>query len=116
MTKQRPSFFVDDILHMVMPINTNTNNNLKRKRSINSKDDKRNEEEITNKKFRSYDANDKSNYSQVLDIIGDDGAGEEESCISDNSNNIDDNSGKLFLCESDVELKIGDSLHSKRTR
>jgi hypothetical protein len=87
---------------MVMPINTNTNDNLKRKRSITSKDDNRNEEEITNKKFRSYD---KSNYSQVLDGIGDDGAGEEESCMSDNSNNIDDNSGKLFLCESDGRIE-----------
>ena len=61
MTKQRRSFFVDDILHMVMPINKNThcsneNNDLKRKRSITSEDGNKNEkeeeeEEILNKKF-----------------------------------------------------------------
>jgi hypothetical protein len=105
MTKERRSFFVDDILHMVMPINKNTscpneNNNLKRKRSIDSDDGNRNKEEtISNKKFRSQhhgkndhndeekDDNDESNYSQAIDIIRHSGVNEEESCTSDNSNN-----------------------------
>jgi hypothetical protein len=103
MTKQRRSFFVDDILHMVMPIEKNThcsneNGDLKRKRSISPKDGNQNEEDqILNKKFRSqnhgrnvHNNDDESNYSHVVDIIGD-----EESCTSDNSNNIDNNSGKL---------------------
>lgn len=82
MTKQRRSFFVDDILHKVMPINNDTtskNGDFKRKRSISSEDE--------NKKFRS---NDETNYSQVVDIMGD-----EDSCTSDNSNNLDNDSGKL---------------------
>jgi hypothetical protein len=99
MTKQRRSFFVDDILHMVMPMNKNTHDNgdLKRKRSSSSEDGNKNEEEISKKKFRIHDDdeedhNDESNYSQAVDIIGDN---DEESCTSDTSNNIDNHSGKL---------------------
>ena len=99
MTKQRRSFFVDDILHMVMPVNKNThspneNKDLKRKRSINSEDGNKNKEEISNKKFRSQHHDDEevndnyqSNYSQAGDVD------DEESCVSDNSNN----SGKFRL-------------------
>jgi hypothetical protein len=113
MTKQRRSFFVDDILHMVMPINKNTpneNDDLKRKRSISSEDGNKNEEdEILKKKFRSQNHgrnngdeeaendNDESNYSHVVDIIGDGGTGDDDSCISDNSNNTDNNSGKFSI-------------------
>jgi len=104
MTKQQRSFFVDDILHTVMPINKNTpneNGDLKRKRSISSEHGNKNEEdEISKKKFRSQDEkvdNDESNYSQIVDIIGDGRTGDEESCISDNSNNVDNNSGKFFM-------------------
>ena len=125
MAKQRRSFFVDDILHMVMPENKNTNysNNLndrKRKRSLISGDDKHKEEDdnstgedLTNKKFRFYndnkdkdhdqneeeqedddDDNDESKHSQIIDVLGDGGTGEESS-MTDNSSNLDNNSGKL---------------------
>ena len=96
MTKQRRSFFVNDILHMVMP-NANKNDDLKRKRSISSDDRKTNDEEISTKKFRVQDLrkhdhhdDDESNCSRVVDIEGDN-----ESCISDNSNNVNNQSGKF---------------------
>jgi hypothetical protein len=93
---------------MVMPVNKNIhspneNNDLKRKRSINSEDGNKNKEEISNKKFRPqhHGKNDnddeedndnyQSNYSQAVDIIGNGDVDDEESCISDNSNS----SGKL---------------------
>ncbi|CAF1103323.1 unnamed protein product [Adineta steineri] len=101
MTKQRRSFFVDDILHKVtMPMNENIHcsndmNNFKRKRSINSDDD-----DISNKKLRSYnhedDDNDELVYSSITDVIS-----EEESCTSNNSNTIDNNSDNdLFVSSS----------------
>ncbi len=114
MVKQRRSFFVDDILHMVMPTDKNTNysdesNDRKRKRSIIPEDDNSNEEDSSNKKFRSYnhqnkdddeeeeeeeDDNDESKNSRLADVLGDGGTGEESS-ISDNSNSVGNNSGKL---------------------
>jgi hypothetical protein len=103
MTKQRRSFFVDDILHMVMPMDKktsypNANEDLKRKRSISAEDGNKNEE-VLNKKFRSQDEaednNDESNHSQTVDIIGKGETDDDDSCASDNSNNPDDNSGKL---------------------
>jgi hypothetical protein len=121
MVKQRRSFFVDDILHMVMPMNKNTNysneiNDRKRKRSIipehdNREDDDSIGEDLSNKKFRSYnhedkdddeeedededeDDNDESKHSQIVDVLRDGGTGEESS-ISDNSNSVGNNSGKL---------------------
>ena len=93
MTKQRRTFFVDDILHMVMPVNESKD--LKRKRSISSDERDKiedNEEKISKKKFRYRE----SEYAQVVDIIGDD-----ESTISDDSNNADDHSGKLIEKEND---------------
>jgi hypothetical protein len=117
MVKQRRSFFVDDILHMVMPVNKNSNysneiKDRKRKRPIISEDDNREEddsieEDSSNKKFRSYnhedkdddeeeeeDDNEESKHSQIVDVLGDGGTGEESS-ISDNSNSVGNNSGKL---------------------
>jgi hypothetical protein len=123
MVKQRRSFFVDDILHMVMPINKTTNssneiNDRKRKRSMtpdhNRKEEKSIEEEISNKKFRFYhngeknddddddeeeNDNDKFKHSQIVDVLGDGGTGEESS-ISDDSNSVDNNSGKLGYMKS----------------
>jgi len=101
---------------MVMPINKNTpneNDDLKRKRSISPEDGNKNEgDEISNKKFRPQnhgtnnggeeeDDNDESNYSQVVDIIGDGGTGDDDSCISDNSNSTDNNSGKFLILKKD---------------
>lgn len=112
MVKQRRSFFVDDILHMVMPMNKNTNcsneiNDRKRKQSITSEDDNREEDDSieenpsSKKKFRSYNNeeedndNDESKHSQIVDVLGDD-AIDEESSVSDNdnSNSVGNNSGK----------------------
>jgi len=104
MVKQRRSFFVDDILHMVMPMNNHTNcsneiNDRKRKQSITSEDDSI-EENTLKKKFRSYNNedeendNDKSKHSHIIDILGDGGIGEESS-TSDNSSSVGNNSGKL---------------------
>ncbi len=99
MVKQRRSFFVDDILHMVMP----KTNDRKRKRSItpennNRDDDDSIEEDSSNKKFRSYnheeDDDDESKHSQIVDVLGDGRTGEESS-ISDNSNSDGNNSGKI---------------------
>jgi hypothetical protein len=107
MVKQRRSFFVDDILHMVMPMDKTTNysneiNDRKRKRSIIPENDHRQEddsveEDSTNKKFRSYndedDDNDESKHSQIVDVLGEGGTGEESS-MSDDSNSVGNNSGK----------------------
>jgi hypothetical protein len=103
MVKQRRSFFVDDILHMVMP----KTNDRKRKRSITPDNDNREEEEdsigeeTSNKKFRSYnnheaenDDDDESKHSQTVDVLGEGGTGEESS-LSDNSNSVGNNSGKV---------------------
>jgi Mg-chelatase subunit ChlI len=111
MVKQRRSFFVDDILHMVMPVNKNTNysdeiHDRKRKRSIIPEDDNSIEEDSSNKKFRSYNHEDKdddeeSKHSQ----LGDDDTGEVSS-ISDNSNSVGNNSGKLrHIFDKWLELK-----------
>ena len=95
MVKQRRSFFVDDILHMVMPMDKptncfNDNNDRKRKRSITPDDE-------DTKKFRLYnneeEDDDESKHSQIVDVLGDGGTGEESS-ISDNSNSVGNNSGK----------------------
>lgn len=100
MTKQRRSFFVDDILHMVMPKKDNCHTDSKRKRSISSEDANPNEEEISKKKARLQDLrhddddehHDESDYSHVIDVLGEE---DNESSISDNSNNIDSHNGKL---------------------
>ena len=99
MTKQRRSFFVDDILHMVMPRKESSRTDSKRKRSISSEDANPNEEEIFKKKARiqdlhHHDENEhESDYSQVIDVLGEEE--DNESSISDNSNNIDPHNGKL---------------------
>jgi len=36
-----------------------------------------------------------------VDIIGDGGMGDDDSCISDNSNNTDNNSGKFLILKKD---------------
>ncbi|CAF2586192.1 unnamed protein product [Rotaria sp. Silwood2] len=135
MTKQRRSFFVDDILHMVMPMNktihcSNDNNDLKRKQSINSEDDNRDEhEQKSNKKFRFHkyeknnnddhdkkeDDNDESNYSQTVDTTRDGKTAEEESCLSDNSSNIDNNSDDE-LCASSSCLTAINLRQNKKQR
>jgi hypothetical protein len=113
MVKQRRSFFVDDILHMVMPVDKTSNyfnetNDRKRKRSMVSENDRRErgeedddddeenveEDSTTNKKFRSCnDEDDESKHSQIVDVLGDGGIGEESS-MSDDSNSVGNNSGK----------------------
>ncbi|CAF0988217.1 unnamed protein product [Rotaria sp. Silwood1] len=139
MTKQRRSFFVDDILHMVMPINktihcSNDNNDLKRKQSINSEDGNRDEhEQKSNKKFRfknyennnnnnnddddskKEDDNDESNYSHIVDMIRNGNTAEEESCLSDNSNNVDNNSDDE-LCASSSYLTAINLRQNKKQR
>ncbi|CAF0940997.1 unnamed protein product [Adineta ricciae] len=112
MVKQRRTFFVDDILHMVMPMTKSNNcskdnHDRKRKQSVTSEDDNREEEDesteenISNKKFRSYaheeeaddddDDNDESKHSQIVDVLGDEATGEESS-NSDDSNSVGNNS------------------------
>ncbi|CAF1190755.1 unnamed protein product [Rotaria sordida] len=134
MTKQRRSFFVDDILHMVMPIKknihcSNENNDLKRKQSINLEDGNRNEHEQKSKKkfrFHNYeknnnkkeDDNDESNYSQIIDMMRDDNTTEEEeeeSRLSNNSNNIDNNSDDE-LCASSSCLTAINLRQNKKQR
>lgn len=113
MVKQRRSFFVDDILHMVMPTAkdiscSNEITDRKRKRSIIHNDehkDDRIEENSINKKFRSFnnqikedddddDDNQESKDSITLNISGDGGTGEESS-DGDDSNSVNNCSGKL---------------------
>lgn len=102
MTKQRRSFFVDDILHMVMPRKENLSNDGKRKRSISSEDAHPHDEEISTKKPRIQDLNhndEESDYSRVVDVLGrgeEDEEEDNESSISDNSNNNDPHNGKLI--------------------
>jgi hypothetical protein len=93
MVKQRRSFFVDDILHMVMPITPDNDNREEEEDSIGEK--------TSNKKFRSYnnheaenDDDDESKHSQTVDVLGEGGTGEESS-MSDNSNSVGNNSGKV---------------------
>lgn len=119
MVKQRRSFFVDDILHMVMPKEktsnyTNEITDRKRKRSRTpdnepKEEDESLEENSLNKKFRPFNhANDRdddddddddgdhdeSKHSQIVDVLGDGGGTGDESSISDDSNSVDNNSGK----------------------
>lgn len=91
MTKQRRTFFVDDILHMVMP---NETKELKRKRSISSEKIEHNDQQISKKKIR-YE---QSEYTQVIDIMNDhenDDDDDDQSTISNDSNNLDDSSGEI---------------------
>ncbi|CAF4977464.1 unnamed protein product, partial [Rotaria socialis] len=86
MAKQRRSFFVDDILHKVMPVNascTVESSDRKRKRSIMPEDDhrKQNEsikDEILNKKFRSYNNDVKHDNDNDNDDDDDDDEDEDE--------------------------------------
>lgn len=119
MVKQRRSFFVDDILHMVMPMTKNADcsnetNDRKRKRSILTDDEHHDEvrhhedEDESTKKFRTFtheddddddddDLDEESKHSHIVD-----GATGDESLNSDNSNSVDDNSGTFpvlsFCC------------------
>jgi hypothetical protein len=112
MVKQRRSFFVDDILHMVMPTHDNTisSNEIserKRKRSLTSDDEDKEaqvyvKEEASSKKFRSHvnqkshhheDHNDELKRSPILDVLGDDGI-DDDSSLSDNSSSSGNNSGE----------------------
>lgn len=113
MVKQRRSFFVDDILHMIMPTNKNTNrsneiNDRKRKRSITHDGDSKEEDDtiennVLNKKFRlnnneDEDDNGESKDSQLLNTSGGDGGGTgEDSSTDDDSNSVDHFSGKLIF-------------------
>lgn len=85
MTKQKRTFFVDDILHKVTSTeetspSSNEKSQLKRKRSF----DHHHHEETSTKKCRAYE-----DYSPVVDVIGDN-----DSYTSENSQNIDNHSGK----------------------
>lgn len=109
MVKQRRSFFVDDILHMVMPkekTSDYTNELIDRKRKRTPENDPKQhedesvEENSLNKKFRPFnhednddDDHDESKHSQIIDVLGDDGSGDESS-ISDDSNSVGNTSGK----------------------
>lgn len=111
MVKQRRSFFVDDILHMVMPKEktsnyTNEPNDRKRKRSRTPENDPKEhedesvEENSFNKKFRPFNHEDheddnhhESKHSRIIDVLGDDGS-DDESSISDDSNSVGNTSGK----------------------
>ena len=120
MVKQRRSFFVDDILHMVMPKEktsnyTNEPNDRKRKRSpendSNEHEDESVEENSLNKRFRPFDHDDnedddhdESKHSRIIDVLGDDGSGDESS-ISDDSNSVGNTSGKLRYIFSFERLK-----------
>ncbi|CAF0934638.1 unnamed protein product [Rotaria sordida] len=140
MVKQRRSFFVDDILHMVMPVNKNTNysnqiNDRKRKRSIISEDNNKEEndsieDDISNKKFRSYnnerkdndddddDENGESKDSQILNASGDGGTGEESSS-GDDSNSVnrysDDDLCASSSCLAAINLRKNKKQRKPRT-
>ena len=108
MVKQRRSFFVDDILHKVMPAQMSNKSNdeseRKRKRSLTSEDDERDaeahgeEEENHKKKIRlfhqSHDEDDESKHSPLVDVLGDARA-DDESSLSDETSSVGNNSGKL---------------------
>ncbi|CAF2134375.1 unnamed protein product [Rotaria magnacalcarata] len=143
MTKQRRSFFVDDILHMVMPTNKNENrsnekNDLKRKKSTTFEDGNRDEHEqiLLNKKFRFHnyekkkkkshddgdndndkkeEDNNESNHSQIVDMMKDRGRVDEESYSSDNTNSIDNNSDDE-LCASSSCLTAINLRQNKKQR
>lgn len=105
MVKQRRTFFVDDILHMVMPKDTDNKSDeepdRKRKRSLTSEDDEReteirtDDDESVTKKIRLFDQeheNDDSKHSPLVDVLGDGGA-DDESSISDETSSVGNNSG-----------------------
>ena len=85
MTQQKRTFFVDDILHKVTPSeetrpsSANEKSQLKRRRSSDHQN-----EETSAKKYRAHE-----DYSPVVDVIGDN-----DSYTSENSQNIDNHSGK----------------------
>ena len=100
MVKQRRSFFVDDILHRVLPMIKTSGcsppiNDRKRKRSITSDDgDDDHHQENTHqplptKKFRSYAHAEKNHepakHSPNVDVLGHNGPGEESSLDDDRS-------------------------------
>ena len=112
MVKQRRSFFVDDILHMVMPthdnaISCNEISERKRKRSLTSDDDDKVaqayvKEEMSTKKFRPHVNQQSHNHedhtvelkcSPILDVLGNDGI-DDDSSLSDNSSSSGNNSGE----------------------
>ena len=118
--KQRRSFFVDDILHMVMPMTKHTNyrketNEHKRKRSSVAEDNDQDEDDniendLLSKKIRSSKDDEKhqrerdgdiyleSKHSRIVDGVEEDGTAEESS-TSDNSNSVGLYSGKLtYTC------------------
>ncbi|CAF3415824.1 unnamed protein product [Rotaria sp. Silwood1] len=144
MVKQRRSFFVDDILHMVMPVNKNTNNSneisdRKRKRSIIPEDNNREENDsiengILNKKFRSYNNEEKDNDdddeqeddddngaskdSRILNVSRDGGT-DEESSSSDDSNSVnhysDDDLCASSSCLAAINLRKNKKQRKPRT-
>ncbi|UJR33041.1 hypothetical protein I4U23_020500 [Adineta vaga] len=134
MVKQRRSFFVDDILHMVMPMTKNTNcsndnHDRKRKQSFTSEDENREEEddsleeETSNKKFRSYnndeeDDNDESKHSQIVDVLGDEATGEESSNSDDSSSDGNNSDGDLCAsssCLAAINLRKNKKQRKPRT-
>ncbi|CAF2999649.1 unnamed protein product [Rotaria sp. Silwood2] len=140
MVKQRRSFFVDDILHMVMPVNKNTNysneiSDRKRKRSIIPENNNREENDsiegnLSNKKFRSYNNEEKDNdddadnnngeskSSQILNVLGDGGTGEESSS-NDDSNSVnhysDDDLCASSSCLAAINLRKNKKQRKPRT-
>ncbi|CAM4858930.1 unnamed protein product [Rotaria socialis] len=94
MTKQRRSFFVDDILHMVMPTNKNENcsnekNDLKRKKSTTSEDGNRDEHEqiLLNKKFRFHNYEKKKKKESHDDDDNDDNDDDDDDDKKEEDNN-----------------------------
>ena len=103
MVKQRRSFFVDDILHRVLPMVKTSDrsspiNDRKRKRSITSDDDddggdghhqENTHEPLPTKKFRSYVHTEKnhepSKHSPIVDVLGHNGPGDESSFDNERS-------------------------------
>ena len=121
MAKQRRTFFVDDILHMVMPrekplLNNELSEQQKRKRSINSDDEDTGEIEGSvpeensinihtnnssnnsssmnnhNKKFRSFHSNDHSSHGSKSSPIVDVLGNGDESSLSDDDDGDDEHS------------------------
>ncbi|CAF3724224.1 unnamed protein product [Rotaria socialis] len=129
MTKQRRSFFVDDILHMVMPTNKNENcsnekNDLKRKKSTTSEDeshddddndDNDDDDDDDDDDDKKEEDNNESNHAQIVDMMKDRGKVDEESYSSDNTNNIDNNSDDE-LCASSSCLTAINLRQNKKQR
>ena len=118
MTKQRRSFFVDDILHMVMPKKENRQSDGKRKRSISSEDVHPAEEEITTKKawiqdLPHDDRNEESDYSRVVDVLREDeddddddvSVDEEENDEQESEEDDDDDDESLDNVEVNEDLR-----------